>query len=95
MQLCLRLLTKPDGLKELTKVQQILVNEGKIIFAKFLQINSKLTKFNKNEKEIIVTQPDEKIVFRQLKANCKAGDFDVSEEQAPVSETDFLQDIKS
>lgn len=46
MQLCLRLLTKPDGLKELTKVQQILVNEGKIIFAKFLQINSKLTKFN-------------------------------------------------
>lgn len=42
-----------------------------------------------------MTQPDEKIVFRQLKANCKAGNFDVSEEQAPVSETDFLQEIKS
>lgn len=66
MQLCLRVLTKPEGLKELNKVQSILVNEGKLIFAKFLQINSQLTKFSKNDKEVIVTQPDEKIIFRQL-----------------------------
>ncbi len=64
------------------------------MFAKFLQINSQLSKFNKGEKELILTQPDEKILFRQLKTNCKAGDFDVSEEQALPSETDFLNEMK-
>jgi hypothetical protein len=41
MQLCLKVLTKPEGLKQLNQVQKILVDEGKAIFSKFLELNSK------------------------------------------------------
>lgn len=46
MQLCLKVLTKPEGLKQLSQVQKVLVDEGKAIFAKFLEINSKVSVFN-------------------------------------------------
>lgn len=43
----------------------------------------------------MVTQPDEKIVFRQLKKN-KAGGFDETEEVSNPAETqNFLSEIKS
>jgi len=45
-------------------VQKVLMDEGKAIFAKFLSINSKLNLKVKKEEEIMLTQPDEKIVFR-------------------------------
>lgn len=57
MQLCLKVLTKPDGLKELNQVQKILVDEGKAIFAKFLELNSKSLQFagKHNKEEFFVT----------------------------------------
>jgi hypothetical protein len=56
MQFCLKVLTKPEGLKQLTQVQKILVEEGKAIFKKFLELNSKLIQFtSKNKEEILIT----------------------------------------
>lgn len=46
---------------------------------------------------LLVTQPDEKITFRQLKSGKTAGDFDLTEEmgQGGVETTDFMSEIKS
>ena len=46
----------------------------------------------------MTTQPDEKIVFRQLKGKDKqVGDFDISEEmgQGGVQTGDFMSEIKN
>lgn len=65
MQLCLKVLTKPDGLKQIAIVQKMLMDEGRAIFSKFLQMNSKLNlNAKKGDEELLLTQPDEKIVFR-------------------------------
>lgn len=71
MQLCLKILTQLKSLKELSAVQKVLVAEGKAVFSKFLQTHSKLMPSNllkekqKLEQEgMMVTQPDESIVYR-------------------------------
>ena len=43
----------------------------------------------------MVTQPDEKIVFRQLKGKGKAGDFDITEETGEVGDnSEFMSEIE-
>ena len=47
-----------------------------------------------------VTQPDERITFRQLKANksaAGAGDFDITEEigQGGVETSDFMSEVQN
>jgi len=64
MQLCLRILTNKDGMKQMDLVQKVLIDEGKAIFKKFLSLNSLLHTKVRREDELLVTQPDEKIVFR-------------------------------
>ena len=69
-------------------MQSILVEHGKAIFAKFLEQNSKLVgegaakrrRNGKEEESVILSQPDETILFRQLRQKNKAGDFDETEE---------------
>ena len=49
-------------------VQKILADQGKRIFQKFLESNSRLLKDKDGEKDseqqIMITQPDEQIAFR-------------------------------
>jgi len=83
MQLCLRILTNPSGLSSLSAIEKVLVDQGKLVFAKFLENNSRLgaKKGGKKDKEkLLVTQPDEMVVFRQLKGRTGATDFDITEE---------------
>ena len=42
MQLCLRLLSNPNGLQSLSSIESILIDQGKKVFAKFLESHSKL-----------------------------------------------------
>lgn len=42
MQLCLRVLSNPNGLQSLSSVESVLVDQGKRVFAKFLESHSKL-----------------------------------------------------
>ena len=102
MQLCLKILTTPGLLKSISGVQKILSDQGKRIFQKFLETNSRLLKDQKNQEadQLIITQPDESIIFRQLKGRAAVTDFDITEEisDALGGETqgyeDFLGDIK-
>lgn len=42
MQLCLRILSNPQGLTSLSAIESLLVEQGKKVFAKFLETNSRL-----------------------------------------------------
>ena len=87
-------------------MQNILVEHGKAIFAKFLEQNSKLVsegaalrrRQGKEEQNMILSEPDETILFRQLRQKNKAGDFDETEEiSATVAQEgqNFLSEIKN
>jgi hypothetical protein len=72
------------------------MDEGRKIFAKFLTTNSKLNLKVKKDEDLLLTQPDEKIVFRQLKQKGKQSGFDETEEISNPNETEnFLSEIKS
>lgn len=102
MQLCLKILTTPSLLKSLSGVQKILADQGKRIFQKFLESHSRLLKDNDAQEQsdqLIITQPDERIVFRQLKGRAVITDFDITEEISDalgdtLGYEDFLGDIK-
>jgi hypothetical protein len=52
----------------------------------------------KEEENVILSQPDEAIVFRQLRQKNKAGDFDETEEISAASAQEnqnFMTEIKS
>lgn len=61
MQLCLRILSNPNGLQSLSSVESIIVDQGKKVFAKFLESHSKLTtgvgskKLKKGEESLMIT----------------------------------------
>ena len=105
MQLCLKILTNLKGLKELSAVQKILVDQGKAVFAKFLETHSKLVPSNSlREKQrleqegMMITQPDESIVYRQLKGKGKAiNEFDITEEISGNAngQSNFMKEIQS
>ena len=42
MQLCLRILSNPNALQSLSSIESVLVDQGKKVFAKFLESHSKL-----------------------------------------------------
>jgi len=45
---------------------------------------------------MLVTQPDEMVIFRQLKGREGVNDFDISEEiSSDTKQSDYLNDIKS
>lgn len=77
--------------------------EGKAVFSKFLQTHSKLMPSNllkekqKLEQEgMMVTQPDESIVYRQLKGKGKAlNEFDITEEisGSNTGQSSFMKEI--
>lgn len=105
MQLCLKILTSPKLLDSLSSVQKILADQGRKVFNKFLEGNSRL--FNESEQQreklrqqqLIITQPDEQIVFRQLQGKGTAQDFDITEEISEVLGSggdyeDFLGEVK-
>ena len=78
----------------------MLVEQGKKIFAKFLENHARHTNQvsgkGKKDATLLITQPDEGIVFRQLTGRTGATDFDMTEElsgEGGVSE-DFLGDIR-
>lgn len=90
-------------MKNLTAVQKILTEQGRTIFAKFLETHSKLLPSNlllekqrQEQDAMLVTQPDEMVVFRQLKGREGVNDFDITEEISnDTKQADYLQDIKS
>lgn len=99
MQLCLKILTNPKLLKSVNGVQKILAEQGKKIFQKFLESHSRLIKDpSQGKKELMITQPDETLSFRQLKGRSAVTDFDVGDEV--TADTlgegfeDFLGDVK-
>ena len=51
-------------LKSVNGVMKILSDQGRRIFQKSLEGNSRLYKEQKEEQQLIVTQPDEQIVYR-------------------------------
>ena len=47
------------------------------------------------QENLMVTQPDEKIVFRQLKGKGKAGDFDITEETGEAGDNqEFMSEVE-
>jgi coatomer subunit beta len=100
MQLCLKILTTPSLLKSVSGVQKILADQGKRIFQKFLEGHSRLLKEKQETSDqLVITQPDERIVFRQLKGRSAVTDFDITEEISDalgdtLGYEDFLGDIK-
>ena len=70
MQVCLRILSNPHGLQGLSSIESILIDQGKKVFAKFLETHSNLTPLSgkkgkkAGEESLLITQPDEGIVFR-------------------------------
>eukprot|EP00347_Sterkiella_histriomuscorum_P009140 403342367 len=104
MQLCLRVLSNPNGLSSLSAIENLLVDLGKRVFAKFLETHSKLTgigakKTKKGEESLLITQPDEMVVFRQLKGRTGATDFDITEELSGdagngLGNEDFMKDVR-
>jgi len=100
MQLCLKILTQPQSLKSLSVVQKVLIEQGRAIFAKFLESHSKLLPSNalkemkkQQEESLLVTQPDEKVVYRQLKSAKSKGvngaaEFDITEELSGANSYD-------
>jgi len=103
MQVCVKMLTNPQSLKNLTAVQKILTEQGRSIFSKFLESHSKLLPSNlmqekkrKEQEAMMVTQPDEMVVFRQLKGRQGVNDFDITDEiSSETKQSDFLQNIKN
>ena len=105
MKICLKILTQSKELKQLSDVQNVLVEFGRTIFAEFLKSHSKLLPSQQARKKqlddqanLMITQPDEKIVFRQLKGkDKKVGDFDMTEEMGSggVETSDFMSQIKN
>jgi coatomer subunit beta len=86
-------------------VESVLVEQGKKVFARFLESHSKLgtitgktsKKGKAGEEALLITQPDEGIVFRQLKGRTGASDFDLTEELSTDTSdlsTDFMGDIR-
>jgi hypothetical protein len=61
MQLCLRILSNPHGLQSLSSIETVLVDQGKKVFAKFLESHSKLApssgskKGKKGEEALMIT----------------------------------------
>jgi len=55
MQLCLRILTQKDGMKQTSLVEKVLIEEGKAIFKKFLSINSNMQARVKRDDDLLVT----------------------------------------
>jgi len=107
MQVCLRILSNPHGLQSLSSVESVLVDQGKKVFAKFLENHSKLglagssskKAGGKKQESLIITQPDEMVVFRQLKGRTGATDFDITEEltgdsTAALGGEDFMGEIR-
>jgi coatomer subunit beta len=104
LQLCLKILTTPKLLKSTTGVQKVLADQGKRIFQKFLESNSRLLNEKSNDKDqkeqLIITQPDEAVQFRQLKGKQALTEFDITEEISDAlggdvgGYEDFLGDIK-
>ena len=103
MQVCLKILTSPASmLKSMNGVLKILADMGKKIFKKSLEGNSRLFKDEKadEKQKVIVTQPDETIVFRQLKGRAAITEFDVTEEisdtlgSEAIGYESFLGEIK-
>ncbi len=101
MQVCLKILTSPQLLKSVSSVQKILADQGQKIFNKFLESNSRLIREKKADSDkLVITQPDEAIVFRQLRGRAAVTEFDITEEisDALGGDTqgydDFLGDIK-
>ena len=104
MQLCLRILSNPHGLQSLSSVESVLVEQGKRVFAKFLESHSKLATASGSKKgkrpgeeSLLVTQPDEMVVFRQLKGRTGATDFDITEEMSGengAASEDYLGEIR-
>lgn len=83
LQLCLKILTSPQLLKSVSSIQKLLAEQGRLIFLKSLETNSKLLKKNKvddDQDRIMITQPDEPIKFRQLKGKSSINDFDMDGE---------------
>lgn len=104
MQLCLRILSNPHGLQSLSSIESVLVEQGKKVFARFLESHSKLAPAGvskrgagKKAETLLVTQPDEVIVFRQLKGRTGASDFDITEElsaESGAASEDFMVEAK-
>lgn len=106
MQVCLRILTQSKGAGTLTEMQGVLIQFGRAIFGEFLKSHSKLLPSNRarlNEQmteNMIMTQPDERIQFRQLKGKSAAetGDFDITEELGSggvQSSADFMSELQN
>lgn len=58
--------------------------------------NLLLEKQRQEQDAMLVTQPDEMVVFRQLKGREGVNDFDITEEISnDTKQADYLQDIKS
>jgi len=64
--MCLKILTNPKLLKSVNGVLKILADQGRRIYQKSLEGNSRLHKepADKDEEKLIITQPDETIIFR-------------------------------
>lgn len=64
--MCLKILTDPKLLRSVNGVLKILADQGRRIYQKSLEGSSRITKEAKlkDEKKLIITQPDETIVFR-------------------------------
>jgi len=100
--MCLKILTNPKLLKSVNGVLKILADQGRRIYQKSLEGNSRLHKepADKDEEKLIITQPDETIIFRQLKGRAAITDFDITEEIADALGGDthgyeeFLGEIK-
>ena len=105
MQVCLRILTQSKGQGNLTEMQNVLIQFGRAIFGEFLKSHSKLLPSNRSRlnqqleaENMAVTQPDERIQFRQLKGKTEAaGDFDITEElgQGGVETSDFMSQLQN
>lgn len=86
-------------------MQNVLIQFGRAIFGEFLKSHSKLLPFNRaargsnmgDDEGMTITQPDERIQFRQLKNKNAAagGDFDITEElgQGGVETNNFMSEL--
>ena len=104
MQICLRILTQSKGQGNLSEIQNILVQFGRAIFGEFLKSHSKLlpagrARLRQESEAMTVTQPDERIQFRQLKSKSAAGagDFDITEElgSGGVETNNFMSELQN
>ena len=83
------------------KIEELLVNEGKTIFSKFLETNARNMPLKnaaeKAEDNITIVQPDTQIIFRQLKGRAGVTDFDITEELGGGDETldQFMDQAKA